>query len=59
MGMENKNTVDQANEIIRLRAVICQLLDADNCICENIGSKSDQAMQRIAAIDAANRALSL
>ena len=27
------------------------LLTADNAICENIGRKSDQAMQRIAAID--------
>ncbi len=32
-------------------------LAADMAICENRGSKSDQAMQRIAALDNAARAL--
>lgn len=40
-----------------LVAVITALIEADRVICENIGSKSDQAMQRIAALDAAESAL--
>lgn len=33
------------------------MLSADDAICENIGHKSDQAMQRIAAIDMARAAI--
>lgn len=33
------------------------MLFADHSICENIGLKSDQAMQRIAAIDNAREAI--
>lgn len=33
------------------------MLAADDAICENRGSKSDQAMQRIAAIDQAHAAI--
>lgn len=37
---------------------INRLLHADHCICENIGSKADQAMHRVAAIDFAESFLS-
>lgn len=40
-----------------LLAALNALLHADDCICENRGHKSDQAMQRIAAIDQARAAL--
>ena len=33
------------------------LIAADTAICENVGLKSDQAMQRIAALDEADRAI--
>lgn len=34
-----------------------EMLQADDAICNNVGRKSDQAMQRIAAIDSANAAI--
>lgn len=41
-----------------LLAALETMLCADNAICENIGLKSDQAMQRIAAIDYAREVIS-
>jgi hypothetical protein len=40
-----------------LLAALEYMLQADNDICENVGTKSDQAMSRIAAIDAARNAI--
>ena len=37
---------------------INRLLHADHCICENVGSKSDQAMHRVEALDFAEQFLS-
>lgn len=40
-----------------LLAALQAMLEADACICENIGLKSDQAMRRIAALDMAGAAV--
>lgn len=60
-GVRDRATIE-ANA--RLIAIAPELLDAlraliaaDTAICENVGTKSDQAMQRIAALDAADRAI--
>lgn len=47
------------NSHAALVATLEDMLSADNAICENLGRKSDQAMQRIAAIDQARAALAL
>ena len=44
-------------ELAALRAALEALLEADTAICENIGTKSNQAMQRIAALDTARAEL--
>jgi hypothetical protein len=40
-----------------LLAALNAMLNADEAICENIGTLSDQAMQWIAAVDAAQAAI--
>lgn len=50
----NACLIAAAPELLR---ALQDMLQADTAICENIGSKSDQAMQRIAALDRANAAI--
>jgi len=49
----NEAAIEKLNLICALRAMVA----ADEAICENRGLKSNQAMNRIAAIDRANELL--
>jgi hypothetical protein len=50
----NARLIASAPELL---AALQAVLAADDIICENVGSKSDQAMTRIAALDQAARAI--
>jgi hypothetical protein len=54
---DGKLIVRAVNSHAQLVAALEAMLKADTAICENIGLKSDQAMQRIAALDMAVAAL--
>jgi len=50
----NARLIASAPELL---AALQAMLKADEDICENVGLKSDQAMQRIAALDQAHEAI--
>jgi len=55
--LENPERVYAAALAPEMAEALAALLAADEAICEDIGSKSDQAMQRIAALDNARAIL--
>lgn len=55
--VESQRSAKLAATNAQLLAALKDMLQADQAICDNIGAKSDQAMNRIAAIDSARAAL--